>query len=96
MGDMFDGYGRWKPRADPQTVLNLSWPLRDKTGNHARGINDQPPIDVTVRVELDEDGEQYLEATASRWNKSHVYVTSADPRIPREGIWLLARDVKRR
>ncbi|MEO6470386.1 MAG: hypothetical protein ABIR57_01055 [Aeromicrobium sp.] len=64
--------------------------------NHARGINDQPPIDVTVRVALEQEGEQYLEAIASRWNKSHVYVTSADARIPREGIWVLARDVRRR
>jgi hypothetical protein len=39
-------------RRGAQAVLNESWPLSDKAGGHARGIEDQSvPIDVEVRVE---------------------------------------------
>ena len=39
-------------RRDSQSIRNESWPLSDKAGGHARGIEDQPdPIDVEVRIE---------------------------------------------
>ena len=39
-------------RSGTQAVLNESWPLGDKAGGHARGIEDQPAsIDVEVRLE---------------------------------------------
>lgn len=39
-------------RRETQSVLNESWPLSDKAGGHARGIEDQPEaIEVEVRVE---------------------------------------------
>lgn len=57
-----------------QTVLNESWPLTDKAGGHARAaIEDQPhPIDVEVRIEWVQDGEEWLRGRAHRWTKSHV------------------------
>jgi hypothetical protein len=84
-------------RRKSQRVQNESWPLRDDKGQHARGINDQPhPIDVTVRVVLEHDGEVFLPGQAVRWNRSHVYVTVSDERVPQQAVWVLARDVRRR
>lgn len=86
-----------------QKVLNESWPLRDASGPHARGINpsrhaDDSPwvIDVEVRVELEHDGVLMLPARAERWTKTHVYVVVNDPRVPWGKIWLKAQDVRRR
>ena len=68
-------------RRGTQTVLNESWPLSDKAGGHARGIEDQPePIDVEVRIEWADDGEEWLSGRAHRWTKSHVFVRFQDPR----------------
>lgn len=98
MTDQPGDYGRWpNANADAQQVLNQSWPLKDKQGHHARGIPDQPqPINVTVRLELDKAGEVHVDALAVRWNNSHVYIQTNDPRVPGPGVWLLARDVRRR
>ena len=69
-------------RRDTQVVLNESWPLSDKAGGHARGIEDQPdPIDVEVRVEWAKDGEEWLQGRAWRWTKSHVFVRFQYPRL---------------
>jgi hypothetical protein len=79
-----------------QRVLNESWPLRDKGGGHARGIEDQPsPIDVEVRVEWSDDGEEWLPGTATRWNRSHVFVRFQDDRALVPFVWVRARDVRR-
>ena len=84
-------------RSETIQPLNVSWPLRDKNGRHARGIDDQPaPIDVTVRVLWPDETEELLPARATRWNKTHVFCIVSDPRIERPGIWVLALDVKRR
>jgi len=84
-------------RPDTLRPLNTSWPLRDRNGAHARGIDDRPqPIDVTVRVVWPDESEEHLPARALRWNQSHVFCVLGDPRIERPGIWVLARDVKRR
>lgn len=93
-------YGRW-PKRDTaaQKVLNQSWPLQDKNGKHARGIPDQPPdkqLDVTVRLQLEHAGEVLVDGRAVRWTKTHVYIHTNDPRVPGPGVWLLARDVRRR
>ena len=62
-------------RRGTQEVLNESWPLSDKAGGHARGIEDQPePIEVEVRIEWADDGEEWLRGQAARWTKSHVFV----------------------
>lgn len=93
-------YGRW-PKQDvaAQKVLNQSWPLQDKGGKHARGIPDQPAekqLDVTVRLELQHAGEVFVDGVAVRWHGQFVYVHTNDPRVPCPGVWLLARDVRRR
>ncbi len=83
-------------RRDAQRILNESWPLSDKAGGHARGIEDQPsPIDVEVRIEWATDGEQWLPGKAHRWTKSHVFVRFQDPRSATGCVWVRARDVRR-
>ena len=84
-------------RSETIQPLNVSWPLRDKNGWHARGIEDQRnPIEVNVRVLWPDETDELLPARATRWNKSHVFCVVSDRRIERPGIWVLARDVKRR
>lgn len=85
--------------AREQKVLNESWPLRDKDGFHARGIDDQPAENerpVWARIEFETDGEVELPGRATRWNRSHVYVITDDPRVPRGQVWVRAHDVRRR
>jgi hypothetical protein len=54
-------------RRGTQPVDNESWPLSDRAGGHARGIEDQPePIDVEVRIEWADDGEEWLPGRAHR------------------------------
>ena len=77
-------------------ALNESWPLRDKAGEHARGIEDQPePIDVEVRIEWADGGEEWLPGRAHRWTASHVFVRFQDARSPTGFVWVRARDVRR-
>jgi hypothetical protein len=86
-----------------QQILNQSWPQRDKDGFHARDVQparraDGSPwtIDVEVRIEFDGDGETVLAGRAERWNATHVFVAAInDPRVPRPGVWVEARDVRR-
>jgi hypothetical protein len=84
-------------RRGTQSVLNESWPLSDKAGGHARGIEDQPePIDVEVRLEWADDGEEWLRGRAHRWTKSHVFVRFLDTRSAAGFVWVRSRDVRRR
>lgn len=85
------------PRPQTQAVLNESWPLRDKAGQHARGIPDQPhPIPVEVRVVLENDGEHWMTGRAQRWTKTHVFVAGlADERLRNHFVWVRAGDVRR-
>lgn len=86
-----------------QKVLNTSWPQKDKTGHHARDIKhaqlpDGKPwrIPVTVRIVWEKDGEEFVEGIADRWTKSHAHVEVSDRRLHIPGVWVLARDVRRR
>ncbi len=81
----------WKAR---QAVLNESWP----PPAIARTTPDRDPIDVTVRLVLDRDGERWMDARADRWHGQHVYVTIEGPQITKygSGVWLHASDVRRR
>ncbi len=83
-------------RRGTRSILNESWPLRDKVGEHARGIEDQPdPIDVEVRIEWAGGGEEWLPGRAHRWTASHVFVRFQDPRSATGFVWVRARDVRR-
>lgn len=82
-----------------QTILNESWPFKDSAGRHARGLEDQPVANqrpVWVRLEFERDGEQILPGRAFRWNRSHVLVSVDDERVARPGVWVRAKDVRRR
>jgi hypothetical protein len=82
-------------RRGTQAVLNESWPLSDKGEQHARGIEDQPePIDVEVRIEWAEDGEEWVTGRAHRWTNSHVFVRVKDPQSLTGFVWVRARDVR--
>lgn len=81
-----------------QDVLNESWPMRDAKGFHARGIDDQPierQMGVLVRLVFENDGEDFLPATATRWTKTHVFVVVNDPRVQRGQVWVKAEDARR-
>ena len=98
---MPDGNDYHEPKAvqhrrGTQAIANESWPLSDKAGGHARGIEDQPgPIDVEVRIEWAQDGEEWLSGRAHRWTSSHVFVRFQDARSATEFVWVRARDVRR-
>lgn len=86
--------------AREQKIANESWPLRDKTGRrHAEGIDDQPADNQRpcwVRLVFDVDGEVELPGRAVRWNRSHVYISVSDPRVPNMAVWVRAGDCRRR
>ena len=83
-------------RRGTQPIVNESWPLTDRAGEHARGIEDQPePIDVEVRIEWADDGEEWLPGRAHRWTASHVFVRFEDSRSLTGFVWVRARDVRR-
>jgi hypothetical protein len=83
-------------RRGTQAILNESWPLSDKAGGHARGIEGQPqPIDVEVRIEWADDDEEWLLGSGSRWTASHVFVRFQDARSQTGFVWVRARDVRR-
>ncbi|MGI9085373.1 MAG: hypothetical protein ACR2FE_08755 [Aeromicrobium sp.] len=90
-------YGEPKGRGnESQKILNESWPLSDKAGGHARGIEDQPnPIAVEVLIEWATDGEEWLAGSATRWTASHVFVRISDTRSLTRFVWVRARDVRR-
>ena len=99
---MPDGNDYGEPKAaqhrrGTQAIRNESWPVSDKAGGHARGIEDDPnPIDFEVRIEWADDGEQWLPGRAHLWTKSHVFVRFQDARSATGFAWVRARDVRRR
>lgn len=77
-------------RRDPQDVLNEAWP------DHPERCPIQPGIPVTVRLHFAGDGWTTLPGTATRWDRSHVWVETRDPRVLALGVWVRAGDVRRR
>jgi hypothetical protein len=62
-------------RRGTQHVLNEPWPLKDKSGGHARGIEDRPnPLDVEVRIEWADGGEEWIAGSATRGRARTVFV----------------------
>lgn len=77
-----------------QQVLNRDAP----PGRRALGP-DQGRIPVTARIVWSIEGEQFLEANATRWTKTQVFVRSSDISVRlagTEGVWIPAADVTRR
>lgn len=79
-----------------QRVLNVSWPLRDEKGPHARGIRDQPQVPVTARIVFEHDGPVEVDCQAVRWHGRHVCVYAHDTRLIVPYVWLDAADITRR
>jgi len=77
-----------------QRVLNQDAP----PGRRAIGP-DQGRIPVTARIVWSIEGEQYVDADATRWTKTQVFVRSSgiSARLAgTEGVWINAADVVRR
>jgi hypothetical protein len=72
-------------------VLNMHWPPRPVEFRHRR-----PGIVVRVRVVWQQDGEEYVEGVATRWDADHVYVEVRDQRLQGNGVWVKPQDVYRR
>lgn len=53
------------------------------------------PIDVTVRLVWELDGEERVRGHATRWTDSVVYVELDERRIRTTGVWVNASDVRR-
>jgi len=88
----FDPHGRIGPSAGGyQRGLNEDFPAA------ARWLKDQPnSIAVRARIEWALDGEEWVDGTAIRWDRTHVLVAVSDPRCQTIGFWLRPEDVRRR
>ncbi|MBI9114879.1 hypothetical protein [Sanguibacter suaedae] len=56
----------------------------------------QPPIPARARVVWEHDGQEILDALAIGWTSRHIWIQLRDPRPRFVGVWLPARDVRRR
>lgn len=74
-----------------QAVINESWPTTDRH----QWTRPAEPLPVAVRIVWERDGEQQLEAMATRWSGQHVYVEFTDTRLRMTGAWVDAADVRR-
>jgi hypothetical protein len=72
-------------------VLNMHWPPRPSEFERRR-----PGIAVRVRIVWDQDGEEYVDGVATRWDVDHVYVEVGDQRLQGNGVWVKPDDVYRR
>jgi hypothetical protein len=86
---------QWAFKKPPiQRVLNQDAP----PGRRAIGP-DQGRIPVTARIVWSIEGETYVDATATRWTKTQVFVRASDISVRlagTEGVWIPAADVTRR
>lgn len=80
------------PTGGQQRLINESWPASPRT------IGNAPhPIPVTARLVWEEDGQQWVQTRALRWNRRHVFVALHDRRVGAViGVWLDPADVRRR
>lgn len=93
MGGKWGGHETDRTPGPPpvQKILNQEFPA------NARQLKDQPnPIKVTVRIVWEHDGEEWIEGTAIRWDRTHVLVSFGDRRNPTIGAWVRPADVRRR
>jgi hypothetical protein len=54
------------------------------------------PVPVRVRLEWSDDGAEERDAVATAWTTPLVLVLVDDPRAALRGVWVPARDVRRR
>lgn len=77
-----------------QRILNDAIPIG------AESYKRHQPIPVLVRVVWEDDGEEWLDGEATRWDADHVYVELwrgrvPDPRQMTTGVWVRPADVRR-
>jgi hypothetical protein len=78
------------PTAYWQKVLNARFPARP------RGLADRPdPVRGEARIVWERDGEEWVPATAIRWDRQHVLVRIGDRRCSALGTWLAPDDFRR-
>ncbi|WP_127572595.1 hypothetical protein [Georgenia faecalis] len=82
-----DGVAPWW--AARQIVLNA----RAVPERFARGVS---PIPVVVRLHWSDDGEEWVPTAANAWTVPLVLVELDDARSDVRGLWVPARDVRRR
>lgn len=83
----------WTPEpVNIQRVLNLSAP----STRALQLMPDKGRFPVRARIVWAEDGEEWIEARATRWTRLHVFVEWRDRRLAGAiGVWLVAADVVR-
>lgn len=88
MGGLYDAPG-WQLG---QPVMNQHWPSDPlNVTRHPRS-----GYPVRVRVVWRDDGVEWLEGRAVRWDAGHVYVEiSHEPRLDVTGAWVKPEDVYR-
>lgn len=78
-----------------QQVVNVSWPLRDENGPHARNIPDQPTHPrIEARLVFETDGESIVSGVAVRKHGRCICVNVHDPRLQVAYVWLDQTDVR--
>lgn len=84
----------WTP--DPvniQSVLNLGAP----STRALQLMPDKGRIPVRARIVWADDGEEWIDALATRWTRTQVFVELNDRRLGGAiGVWIAATDVQRR
>ena len=89
-GQMRDPTPSGGPTAYWQKVLNARFPAR------ARELADRPgPVRGEARIVWERDGEEWVPATAIRWDRQHVLVRINDARSSTAGVWLPPTDFRR-
>ncbi len=86
------------PAQGPPNTSRWQRALNEACPANARHIGDAPgPVPVRARVVWERDGEEWVDGTAIRWDRSHVLVQINDrARCPTIGFWLRPQDVRRR
>lgn len=76
------------------------WRYWQKIGNEVgarASFRNRPPVPVRVRIEWADDGEEWVDGTATRKGfDDAIYVEIRDRRCSTLGAWLRPEDVQRR
>ena len=69
---------------------------RDRVDVVARALADRPDsVRGEARIVWERDGEEWVPATAIRWDRQHVLVRIGDRRSSALGTWLAPEDFRR-
>lgn len=97
-----------QPTENAQGIMSHNWtpePVRiqqvlNQDAPPTRALQlmpDKGRIPVRGRLVWDTDGEEWVDAYATRWTRTQVFVQPGDARLAGAiGVWISARDVERR